>query len=55
VIAIFDDEFVCRQPIKQGAEIRLHATRVGHAEIVVLETGEFQVQRATLAPGARLG
>ena len=33
VIAVVDDEFVCRQLCKQGSDIRLQATRAGCADI----------------------
>ena len=43
VIAVADEEFVCRRLCKQGADIRLQATRAGCADIVAREGNEFQV------------
>ena len=43
VIAVADEEFVCRRLCKQGADIRLQATRAGCADIVAREGTEFQV------------
>ena len=43
VIAVVDDEFVCRQLCKQGRGIRLQATRAGCADIVAGEGTEFQL------------
>ena len=43
VIAVVDDEFVCRQLCKQGRDIRLRATRAGCADIVAGEGTELQV------------
>ncbi len=43
VIAVVDEEFVCRQLCKQGADIRLRATRDGCADILVREGEGFQV------------
>jgi DNA polymerase V len=43
VIAVVDQEFVCRQLNKQGADIRLQATRAGYADILAREGEEFQV------------
>jgi len=43
VIAVVDEEFVCRQLCKQGSDIRLRASRAGCADIVAREGGEFQL------------
>lgn len=43
VIAVVDDEFVCRQLCKQGRGLRLQATRAGCADIVASEGAEIQV------------
>ena len=43
VIAIVDEEFVCRQLCKQGADIRLQATRAGCADILPREGEAFQI------------
>lgn len=43
VIAVVDDEFVCRQLCRQGTELRLRATRAGSADIVAREGAAFQV------------
>ena len=43
VVAVVDEEFVCRQLCKQGADIRLQATRAGCADIVAHDGAEFQI------------
>jgi DNA polymerase V len=43
VIAVVDDEFVCRHLCKQGQDIRLQATHTGHADIVAGEGTELQL------------
>lgn len=43
VIAVVDDEFVCRQLCKQGADIRLQATSAGCADIRAVEGTGFQI------------
>jgi DNA polymerase V len=43
VIAVVDEEFVCRQLCKQGADLRLQATRAGCADILAGEGEEFQI------------
>jgi DNA polymerase V len=43
VIAVVDEEFVCRQLCKQGAGLRLQATRAGCADILAREGEEFQI------------
>jgi DNA polymerase V len=43
VIAVVDDEFVCRQLCKQGRDIRLQASRAGCADIVAGEGTELQL------------
>jgi len=43
VIAVVDDEFVCRQLCKQGADIRLRASRAGCADILAHDSTGFQV------------
>jgi len=43
VIAVVDDEFVCRQLCKQGQDIRLQATRPGCADILAAEGTELQL------------
>ena len=43
VIAVVDEEFVCRQLCKQGADIRLQATRAGCADILAREGEAFQI------------
>lgn len=43
VIAVVDDEFVCRQLGKQGRDIRLQAARAGCADIVAGEGTELQL------------
>ena len=43
VIAVVDDDFVCRQLCKQGRGIRLQATRAGCADIVAGVGTEFQL------------
>jgi DNA polymerase V len=43
VIAVVDEEFVCRQLCKQGSDIRLQATRAGCADILAREGEEFQI------------
>jgi DNA polymerase V len=43
VIAVVDDEFVCRHLYKKGQDIRLQATTKGHADIVASEGSELQL------------
>ena len=43
VIAVVDEEFICRQLCRQGANIRLQATRTGCADILAREGEEFQI------------
>jgi len=43
VIAVVDEEFVCRQLCKQGADTRLQATRAGCADILAREGEDFQI------------
>jgi DNA polymerase V len=43
VIAVVDEEFVCRQLCKQGTDLRLQATRAGCADILAREGDEFQI------------
>jgi len=43
VIAIVDEEFVCRRLCRQGADIRLQATRAGSVDIVASEGTELQL------------
>lgn len=43
VIAVVDEEFVCRQLCKQGAELRLQAARAGCADLLAGEGEEFQI------------
>jgi DNA polymerase V len=43
VIAVVDDEFVCRQLCKQGAEVRLQASRAGCADILAQDGTGFQI------------
>jgi len=43
VIAVIDEEFVCRQLNKQGTAIRLQAARSGCADIVAGEGAEIQI------------
>lgn len=43
VIAVVDEEFVCRQLCKQGGELRLQATLAGCADILAREGEEFQI------------
>jgi DNA polymerase V len=43
VIAVVDEEFVCRQLCKQGADIRLQATRAGCADILARDGEGFQI------------
>ena len=43
VIAVVDAEFVCRRLCKQGADIRLQASRAGCADILAGEGQEFQI------------
>lgn len=43
VIAVVDEEFVCRQLRKQGSDIRLQATRAGCADIQAREGEGFQI------------
>lgn len=43
VIAIVDDEFVCRRLSQQGADVRLTATQDGCADILAREGESFQI------------
>jgi DNA polymerase V len=43
VIAVVDDEFVCRRLCKQGAGIRLQSTRAGCADIPARDGSGFQI------------
>lgn len=43
VIAVVDDEFLCRQLLRQGRDPRLRAAGSGAADIVAGEGAEFQV------------
>jgi DNA polymerase V len=43
VIAVVDDEFVCRQLCRQGADIRLQTARAGEADIVARDDTAFQI------------
>lgn len=43
VIAIVDDEFVCRRLHRRGAQLRLEACDPAHADIVPGSTGTFEV------------
>jgi DNA polymerase V len=43
VIAVVEDEFVCRHLCKKGNDIRLQATHTGHADIVAGEGTELQL------------
>lgn len=43
VIAVVDDEFVCRQLCMRGADIRLQATRPGCADIQARDGTELQI------------
>jgi DNA polymerase V len=43
VIAVADDEFVCRHLFKKGRDVRLQATGTGHADIVASEGTELQL------------
>jgi DNA polymerase V len=43
VIAVVDDEFVCRRLCKQGADLRLQAAHAGCADILAREGAGFQV------------
>ena len=43
VIAVVDDEFVCRQLCKRGPSLRLQATLAGCADIVAGEGTEIQL------------
>ena len=43
VIAVVYDEFVCRQLCKQGAGIRLQATRAGCADILAHDGAGFEI------------
>lgn len=43
VIAVVDDEFVCRRLCRQGSDIRLQAARAGCADIGAADGAGFQV------------
>jgi DNA polymerase V len=43
VIAVVDDEFVCRRLFKQGSDIRLQAAELSTTDIVPDEGQDFQV------------
>jgi DNA polymerase V len=43
VIAVVDDEFVCRLLCKQGTDIRLQASRAGCADILADDGAGFQI------------
>ena len=43
VIAVVDDEFLCRQLCKQGADVRLQATDGATADIVAAEGTQLQL------------
>jgi DNA polymerase V len=43
VIAVVEDEFVCRHLFKKGQDIRLQATGTGQADIVASEGTELQL------------
>lgn len=43
VIAVVEEEFVCRQLCKQGTDIRLQATRAGCPDILAREGEAFQI------------
>lgn len=43
VIAVFEDEFVCRRLCKQGTAVRLTAADPAHADIVARDGQEMQV------------
>jgi len=43
VIAIVDDEFVCRRLLRQGPQIRLQSAEPGHPEIVPREGEDVQI------------
>lgn len=43
VIAIVDDEFVCRRLSQQGSDVRLTATQTGCADILAREDEAFQI------------
>jgi DNA polymerase V len=43
VIAVVDDEFVCRQLCKQGPDIRLQGASAGCADILAGEVEAFQI------------
>jgi len=43
VIAVVDDEFVCRQLSRQGDDLRLQATQAGCADIVAREGDAFEI------------
>lgn len=43
VIAVVDEEFVCRQLCTQGGQLRLQATLAGCADILAREGEEFQI------------
>jgi DNA polymerase V len=43
VIAVVDEEFVCRRLCKKGSEVRLQATQAGCADILAREGEDFQI------------
>jgi DNA polymerase V len=43
VVAVVEEEFVCRQLCTQGGQLRLQATLAGCADIVAREGEEFQI------------
>lgn len=43
VIAVVDEEFVCRRLCRQGTDVRLQATQVGIADILAREGDDFQI------------
>ena len=43
VIAVIDDEFVCRHLVRQGSDLRLRADAPGAADIVPQDAQELQV------------
>jgi DNA polymerase V len=43
VIAVVDEEFVCRRLCRQGTDVRLQATQPGSADILAREGEEFQI------------
>ncbi len=43
VIAVVDNEFVCRQLCRQGTDVRLRATADGCADILAGDGGGFQI------------